>query len=149
MDSMSIALVLENKGESWTFVLLGWLALEILPLSPPSFTCQEFLIVEVARTGVSDLDAGGARRRRAGENPVGLVGAVVLAGIDIDEELRLALLYGNERKLGRVDNFEVVTAWAWRCFFCWQWRRKRTKPKANKPKKIPARRIRRGEKRGK
>ena len=41
--------------------------------------------------------AAPSRRRRAAKNPKGLAGGAILAGIDINEQLRLALL-GGERK---------------------------------------------------
>ena len=91
------------------------------------------LIAEVVRTGVSDLSADAAGSGRAEKSPAGLVGAVVLAEIDADEKLRLALLYGNQGKLGWGDNFEVVMAWAGRCFFCWERQQQRIKANANKP----------------
>ena len=39
-----------------------------------------------------------ARGGGSTKNPEGLAGGIVLAGIDMDEQLRLALLEGNKRK---------------------------------------------------
>ena len=58
------------------------------------------LIVEAGGRGVSDLGAGGAGSGGAGEYPKSLVG-FVLAGIDIDDQLRLALFDGNKGKQSR------------------------------------------------
>ncbi len=69
-------------------------------------------VVQVASKGerVSEVkisaasDAGGAgvaSSAAAGEDPDGLVGGVVLAGIDVDVKLRLALFKGNKRKQSR------------------------------------------------
>ena len=59
------------------------------------------LIVEVASTGVSDLGAGRAGSGGAAKNPKSLVG-FVLAGIDTEDQLRLALLPRKERQqIGR------------------------------------------------
>ena len=55
------------------------------------------------------LSAGGSearadrRCRGSAKNPEGLVGGVVLAGIDVDEHLRLALFDGNKRRKRRDD----------------------------------------------
>ena len=53
------------------------------------------VIVSAASNAVK---AGGASSRTAAKNPKGLVGWVVLTGIDMDEQLRLGLLQGNKRR---------------------------------------------------
>ena len=60
------------------------------------------LIVEAGGRGVSDLGAGGAGSGGAGENPKSLVG-FVLAGIDIDDQLRLGLFQQRQNKQGCGD----------------------------------------------
>ena len=71
----------------------------------------EVAIVTINESGVSIVivsatsNAGGAPMgcsATAGENPEGLVG-VVLAGIDMDEQLRLGLLQRNKRRKRRED----------------------------------------------
>ena len=60
---------------------------------------SEFPSVSIVANGGAYSDVTGVVcGRRAGENPEGLVGGVVLAGIDVDEKLGLGLFQRNQSK---------------------------------------------------
>ena len=65
----------------------------------------EFPSVSIVANGGAYSDVTGVVcGRRAAKNPEGLVGGVVLAGINMDEQLGLALLEGNKKRRERGDH---------------------------------------------
>ncbi len=112
-DSMSIGLfVLENKGERLK-KLVGWLVSVVRAVAIRDRTLANLPRVsnaEISATsnatasdsGVGGVAAAGNVETRA-KNLESLAGWVVLAGIDFDEQLRLALFQRNKRRKRR-DN---------------------------------------------
>ena len=72
--------------------LVGIVNVAVVAVNLPSV-----LVVVVGGGAVSDLGAGAAGSGGAAKNPEGLVG-VILAGIGVDDQLRLALFPRNERQ---------------------------------------------------
>ena len=73
-------------------------AVGVVNIAAVATSINEPRVSSVIVSATSNAVKAGASRTAAGEDPEGLVGGAVLAGIDVDEQLRLALFNRQQRK---------------------------------------------------